>query len=123
MSLVDLLRRPGDSGSPAIIFEDVTISRSALERQISDVAALLRNSGVDRGTKVLIALPNSPAFLVTFLAVSACDAVFMPINPGLAPEERHRIDEIARPDVVIAGTGSVELMPGAWLSRPDCVPY
>ena len=123
MSLIDLLRQPGDSGSPAIIFEEATLSRSALERQVSDLEALLRNSGVGRGTKVLIALPNSPAFLVAFLAVNACDGVFIPINPGLAPEERRRIDEIARPDVVIADTGSVELMPGMCLSRPGYVPY
>jgi long-chain acyl-CoA synthetase len=123
MSLINLLRQPGNPGFPAIIFEDSTLSRSTLELEVSDLARLLENAGVEKGTKVLAALPNSPAFLVTLLAVNARQAVFMPINPGLAPEERRRIDEIARPDFVIAERGSTELMPGTYLSRPGGVPY
>ena len=45
------------------------------------------------------------------------------MNPGLAPDERRRIDEIARPDVVIADRGSIELLAGAYLSRPGWTPY
>ena len=79
--------------------------------------------GVGRGSKVLVALPNSPAFLLSLLAVNECGAVFMPVNPGLAADERQRIDEIARPDVVIADRGTVELLPGTYLSRTGWTPY
>jgi acyl-coenzyme A synthetase/AMP-(fatty) acid ligase len=99
------------------------LSRSSLERQVSQVARLLKNAGVRQGTKVLVALPNSSDFLVTFLAVSDCSAVFMPISPQLIPGERRRIDEIARPDVIIAEKGSVELMRGVYLSPTGCVPF
>ena len=72
---------------------------------------------------MIVALPNSPAFLISVMAVNACGAVFMPINPQLTPEERHRIDEIARPDFVLAEHGQIELLAGVWLTRTDCVPY
>ena len=123
MSLIDLLRLPGDSRSPALVFEDSTLSRSALEHQVTDLSGRLKDAGVEPGSKVLVALPNSPAFLVSLLAVNHCEAVFVPVNPGLAHEERSRLDEIARPDVVIAEKGSVELLPGTYLSQTRCVPY
>ena len=65
---------------------------------------------------MLVALPNCPAFLLLLLAVNECGAVFIPVSPGLAADERGRVDAIARPDVVIADRGTVELLPGAFLS-------
>ena len=99
------------------------LSRSELEHQVRDLSSRLKNAGVEPGAKVLVALPNAPAFLISFLAVNHCEAVFMPVNPGLTQEERRRIDEVARPDVVIAEAGAVELLPGTYLSRTNCVPY
>ena len=98
MPLLDLLQRePADA--PALVFEGVTLSRGELGRARPwHLAARLADAGVGPGCQVLVALPNSPAFLLSLLAVNQCGAVFMPVNPGLAPEERRRIDEIARPD-------------------------
>jgi long-chain acyl-CoA synthetase len=123
MPLIELLRQREDPEVPALVFEDSMLSRSELEHQVRDLSSRLKNAGVEPGAKVLVALPNTPAFLVSFLAVNHCEAVFMPVNPGLTQEERRRIDEVARPDVVIAETGAVELLPGTYLSRTNCVPY
>jgi long-chain acyl-CoA synthetase len=99
------------------------LSRGDLESDVRQMTRHLKNAGVGQGTKVLVALPNSIEFMIAWLAVSDCGAVFMPISPVLTPEERSRIDEIARPDVVVAEKGTIELMAGAYLSRIDCVPY
>jgi acyl-CoA synthetase (AMP-forming)/AMP-acid ligase II len=119
VSFLDLLQRPGRSTAPALVFEGVTLSRGELATRVLDLADRLTRAGIGPGSKVLVALPNSPAFLLALLAVNRCGAVLMPINPSLAPEERQRIDEIARPDAVIAETGSLELLPGACLSPVD----
>jgi acyl-CoA synthetase (AMP-forming)/AMP-acid ligase II len=123
MPLLDLLQQREDSEAPALVFEDSTLSGKELQHQVRELSSRFKNAGVEPGAKVLVALPNTPAFLVSFLAVNHCEAVFMPVNPGLGRDERRRIDEIARPDVVIAETGSVELLPGTYLSRTSCVPY
>jgi acyl-CoA synthetase (AMP-forming)/AMP-acid ligase II len=123
MPLLDILLQREPSKAPALVFESETLSRGELERQARDLARRLTNAGVEPRSKVLVALPNSPASLISLLAVNQCGAVFMPVNPGLAPEERHRIDEIARPDAVIAEKGSVELLQGAYLSHTSYLPY
>lgn len=123
MALLDLLRPREHSDTPALVFESSTLSRSALEHQARDLAERLKNAGVEPGSRVLVALPNVPAFLVSLLAVNQCEAVFMPVNPGLAPQERRRIDEIARPSAVIAEKGSVEVLPGAYLSQTSWPSY
>jgi acyl-CoA synthetase (AMP-forming)/AMP-acid ligase II len=117
MPLIQLLRQAG-SEAPALVFEGSTLSRHQLEALVSHVAGCLRRAGVEPASKVLVALPNSPAFLVSLLAVNACHALFMPVSPRLTPDERRRVDGIASPDFVVSEEhGSIELMPGAFLSR------
>jgi long-chain acyl-CoA synthetase len=123
MPLTDLLRRRSDRNGPALVFEGSTFLPSELTQQAANLANRLKDAGVGRGSKVLVALPNSPAFLLLLLAVSDCGAVFIPVNPGLAPNERRRVDEIARPDVMIADRGSIELLPGTYLSKAGWPPY
>jgi acyl-CoA synthetase (AMP-forming)/AMP-acid ligase II len=123
MPLLDLLHQHRQPDEPAVVFEKTVVSGGDLEQQVKEVKGRLVNAGVEPGSKVLVTLPNSPAFLVVLLAVNECKAVFMPLNPTLVPEERRRIDEIARPDVVIAEKGSVDLLPGVRLSPTRSVPY
>ncbi len=123
MPLIDLLRRRLNRTSPALVFEGSTFTTSDLVQQVAQLAALLKAAGVGRGSKVLVALPNCPAFLLLLLAVNESGAVFIPVNPGLAADERGRIDAIARPDFVITDRGTVELLPGAFLSRTGWTPY
>ncbi len=123
MPLLELLRQRHAPDSPALAFEHSRLSRRELEHEANDLSQRLTTAGIGAGSKVLVALPNSPAFVIALLAVNECQAVFMPVNPGLSPDERRRIDEIGRPDAVIAGRGAIELRPDAWLSRTDAVPY
>jgi acyl-CoA synthetase (AMP-forming)/AMP-acid ligase II len=72
---------------------------------------------------VLLVLPNSLSSLISLLAVNEAGAVFVPLNPSLATGERSRIEEIARPDFLIAEHGSSSLLPGAFVSRVECPGY
>ena len=123
MPLIDLLRRRLDRTGPALVFEGSTFAPGDLVQQAAQLANLLKAAGVGRGSKVMVALPNCPAFLLLLLAVNECGAVFIPVNPGLAADERGRVDAIARPDVVITDRGTVELLPGTFLSRTSWTPY
>jgi long-chain acyl-CoA synthetase len=117
MPLTDLLTRQGAIEAPALIFQGVPFSRREIRDAVKDLAGRLKQAGVSRGSKVVLSLPNDPAWLWSFLAVNECRAVVLPIHPALAREERARIDEIAAPDFVIAHDGDVEILPGVCLSR------
>src|SRR5262245_14193647 len=117
MSFLNLLQQPGLEGAPALAYEHETLSRGELVDRATALADRLTHAGVGPRSKVIVSLPNSPAFLLSLIAVNQCGAVFMPVNPGLSPDERRRIDEMARPDAVIAEKGPFELLPGACLSQ------
>jgi long-chain acyl-CoA synthetase len=123
MPLIDLLRQRLDHTGPALVFEGSAFTPAELRGQAADLAARLEAAGVARGSKVLVALPNCPAFLLVLLAVNACGAVFIPVSPGLTADERERVDAIARPDVAIADRGTTEVLPGTFLSRTGWTPY
>ena len=116
MPLTDVLRQHGDPATRALIFEGMTLTRRQLYDGARDLSARIKHAGVSRGSKVRLSLPNSPAFLLSFLAVNDCGAVAIPVNPHLASDERQRIDEIARPDFIIAEEGSESVLPGVYLS-------
>jgi acyl-CoA synthetase (AMP-forming)/AMP-acid ligase II len=102
---------------PALFFEGSMVSRGQLAESVTRLAARLEREGVTPGAKVVLALPNSPVSLVSMLAINACGAVFVPLNPHLTPDERRRIDGVAQPDFVLSEHGEIELTTGASLSR------
>jgi acyl-CoA synthetase (AMP-forming)/AMP-acid ligase II len=123
MLLKRLLSESGNPAGPALVFDKSFATRRELADIVRDAALRLAHAGVRPGTKVLVALPNSPAFLVSLLAVNASGGVFVPLNPHLTPDERAKIDDIARPDFVIGERGQIELLEGACLHRTGCAPH
>ncbi|KAF0901009.1 hypothetical protein E2562_037424 [Oryza meyeriana var. granulata] len=66
----------------------VSVSRADLRRLIPSLAAgLRRRHGVRKGSVVLLLLPNSVVFPVSFLAVLAAGAVATTMNPSSSPTE------------------------------------
>jgi len=117
MPLTDLLRQRGDMDQPVLIYEQSIWTRRQLCRDAEDLAGRLTGAGIGRGTRVLLSLSNSPAFLVSLLALSHCRAVAMPVNPRLAPEEGRRIKEIGHPEFAIGEEAATEVYSGAYLSE------
>ena len=60
--------------------QNVRITYGGLRKQIQDVAEALAASGVTRGDRVGIALPNGLPNIVTFLAASVAGTA-APLNP------------------------------------------
>ncbi|KAK8445350.1 hypothetical protein SEVIR_9G311800v4 [Setaria viridis] len=88
------------------------VSRAGLRRLVSALAAgLLRRHGLHAGDVVLIALPNSVAFPVAFLAVLAAGGVATTMNPYSAPAEiADRVRE-TRPALVLAAADNAGRLP------------
>ena len=76
------------------------LSYSELRDYLADVAAHLRQAGLDRQTRIAVAIPDGPQAALAIVAV-ACAAVAVPIDTKLtAPEVETRLT-LLRPRAVI----------------------
>ena len=72
---------------PAIIFEDRIIQYADLLEQSKRIARGLRAAGVERGDRVVLFLPNIPAFAPAFLGIEHIGAIAVSLNSMLTVEE------------------------------------
>jgi acyl-CoA synthetase (AMP-forming)/AMP-acid ligase II len=67
----------------ALIYEDQEWTYAQLDDDVNAVAAGLLSIGLGEGDMVAVIARNSPAFLITTLAVAKIGGVFLPLNTGL----------------------------------------
>jgi len=75
----------GEPDSPALTYQDETLSYRELGQLVSAAAAGLRQLGVRRGDRVLVCLEKRLETVVAMLAVSAAGGVLVPVNPAFKP--------------------------------------
>lgn len=71
----------------AVLFEGQRFSYSQLEAMSTAAADLLSRSGVQRGDRVAIMLPNVPAFIVWYYATQRIGAIAVSLNTRLTARE------------------------------------
>lgn len=77
----------GEEEHPALVApERPTLSYKQLKQQIVDLAAQLNQLGIGRGDRIVIAMPNSPEMVVTFLTAAMCGTA-APLNPKYSKSE------------------------------------
>ena len=101
-----------DPDRVALVCEDESITRAALESLANRMARVLAGMGVDRGGVVSIGLPNGVEFVAACFAAWKCGAIPNPLSPRLPARERSRILDLADPAVVVGfEDGAVEGRP------------
>ncbi|MCP4424491.1 MAG: AMP-binding protein [Chloroflexi bacterium] len=73
--------------------ENNSITYAKAERQASALAAGLQQLGLQSGDRLVVILPNIPAFVVTLFAAAKAGLIFVPINT-----RRHETEVAARLD-------------------------
>lgn len=86
------------------------VTYGQLDRLVGRAADCLSSAGVDRNTRVAVALPSSPDLVVTVLASLACGADVALLSTQWWPRELRAAFEAAKPDLVLT---TDELAPGA----------
>ncbi len=88
-TVLDLLAAAAASNPtrPAVEDEHAARDYATLAARAADVAAALRAAGIGRGDRVALALPNSVAFVESFLGVLATGAAAVPVAEGARPTE------------------------------------
>ena len=101
-TLADLLSQDDPSQAAVILPErGLRITHRGLSEQVETLAALLRQTPVQTGRAVVIALPNGLEYLAVFLAVARARLVAAPLNPAYKPDEfRFYLEDIAAHAVI-----------------------
>ena len=71
----------------ALITERQRITYGQLDRAVNAVAALIKQSGVGKGDKVAVMLPNIPEFVYCYFGALKIGAVVVPLNTSSTPSE------------------------------------
>ena len=80
-------RRVKSAGKPALICDGAAVTYDLLAERIDRLAAALAARNVSKGDRIAYLGENEPPFLVTFFAVTALGAIFVPLNTRLAAPE------------------------------------
>jgi fatty-acyl-CoA synthase len=112
---------------PATAFYGATLSYAELRRRVDAMAGFLQHvCGVKRGDRVLIALQNSPQYVIAYYAVMRADAVIVPVNPMNKTEEIAHLAADSGATVAIVGSELCEIFApllGALLSHAVVANY
>src|ERR1051325_3604045 len=105
-TLFDLFRSiPGDKTAVIIPEQNIRISYESLRRQVEAMTAALSAEGVKHGDRVGIAVPNSLATIVCFLAASMTGTA-APLNPAYKEEEfRFYLDDTNAKVIILPPEG------------------
>jgi fatty-acyl-CoA synthase len=100
-------RRPDH---PATLFYGGVVTYAELLRQVDALAGYLQNiCGVKRGDRVMVALQNSPQYVISYYAVMRADAVVVPINPMNKTAELDYMASDSGATVAIIGSDLVDV--------------
>src|SRR5918999_3326610 len=101
---VDALLRQAAERSPdraALNFFGATTSFAELDRAADRFAHVLRGMGVERGDRVSLHLPTSPAFVIAFMGTLRLGAIAVPMNPLYVERELSVLFGQVRPKVSV----------------------
>jgi len=76
---------------PAVDDGQTALSMGELAARVAGTATLLAETGIGRGDRVALWLPNSVEFVESFLGVLACGAAALPLAAAARPAEVRRI--------------------------------
>src|SRR5687767_9056220 len=66
--------------APALAFEDGIVTWRELESRVAHTAYALKARGVGRGDVVAVQLPNTPQFVLSYLAIARLGAVMCTLH-------------------------------------------
>ncbi len=106
--LLDQNLEAGRDGKTAILCGDETLTYSELFARTCGAGAQLRELGVERGDRVLLAMDDCPWFPAAFLGALRIGAVPVPVNPLYGPEDYPYFVEDSGARLAIVDSGCAE---------------
>jgi long-chain acyl-CoA synthetase len=72
---------------PCILFKEDTITYQEVAERTDQIASALRTTGIRKGERVGICMPNCPEFVLAYFAILKAGAVVVATNPLYTPPE------------------------------------
>lgn len=88
-------------GQEALVYKDKRFSYLELNTLVNRLASGLRQTGLRSGDKILVALGNSPEFVLSYYAILKIKCIIVPINPQYTTGEIASILCDCQPKAVI----------------------
>ncbi len=113
-----LSRHGGHESKPALTWNGETVCTfGELPARIGRYRAALVSHGVKRGDRVMLKAENAPEFTLTYLAVLALGAIFVPLNPAYTPSEVALLVEDAGPVLLVHSAATAVPPEGHGIAR------
>jgi len=92
-SLVDLFKKAVEDYGSAVctIYGEEELTYQQIDQLSDSVARFLIDQGIQKGERVGIFLPNTPAFVIIYYGILKAGAVVMALNPAYRPAEVERL--------------------------------
>jgi long-chain acyl-CoA synthetase len=103
-SLYELFSRAVEEhrGKTALSFYDTTFEFGRLQALVEKMAASLAASGVEKGDRVALMLPNCPQYVISFFATVRLGAIVTQINPMYVEREiEHILNDSGAETIVV----------------------
>ncbi len=93
ISLVELFKQTVDKAGDSVcmLFEDEQLTYQEVDDLSDRVARYLLTQGIQKGERVGILLPNTPAFVISYYGILKAGAVVMALNPAYRQREIKRL--------------------------------
>lgn len=106
----------------ALIYEDQQEVREytnvEIAREATQLAAGLRELGIEKGDRVMVMMLNCPEVIISYQAIARAGAVIIPVLPLLKGPEVHYIAENSRAKAIITGAMLLPLLQGTLADVP-----
>ena len=97
------------------------LDRDEVARASDGLAAMLREAGIGKGQRVVLALQNTPGFVMSLLGAWKLGAIVIPVNPMVRGPELGYVLRDSDARVVIASADMAEVVQQATLNSPTAV--
>jgi carnitine-CoA ligase len=102
-----------------LYFRDREITYGEIDRKANQVANGMLGSGIRKGDKVCVLLPNSPEFLSIWFGLNKMGAVMVPINLSLKEREIAYIVNHSEAKAIFAESSRYSILEGVKKEFPD----
>src|SRR5215213_8752911 len=109
-SLYELFRRAAEEhrGRTALRFYGTTFEFGRLRALVEKMAASLAASGIEKGDRVALMLPNCPQYVISFFATVRLGAIVTQINPMYVEREIAHILNDSGAETIVVSSGVYE---------------